>query len=152
MDRGKQGHERSVVVDANGIPLGAIAAPANRHDSPMLVPTVDAAHERCAGGAIVHLDRGYDADITRERLATRGLHGKIAPKGTPALIASSSRWPVERTHAWTNAHKELVRCTERRAEVVAFWLAFSAVVIIVPRRIRQAWTRYRRVGRPARKP
>ncbi len=34
VDRGKQGIKRSTVVDANGIPLGAIAAPANRHDSP----------------------------------------------------------------------------------------------------------------------
>jgi hypothetical protein len=29
------------VVDANGIPLGAVAAPANRHASPLLVPTLD---------------------------------------------------------------------------------------------------------------
>jgi len=28
VDRGKQGIKRSMVVDANGIPLGAIAAPA----------------------------------------------------------------------------------------------------------------------------
>ena len=36
VDRGKGGLKRSMVVDANGIPLGAIAAPANRHDSPLL--------------------------------------------------------------------------------------------------------------------
>lgn len=30
VDRGKQGLKRSMVVDANGIPIGAIAAPANR--------------------------------------------------------------------------------------------------------------------------
>ena len=41
VDRGKQGIKRSVVVDANGIPLGAIAAPANRHDSPLLDRTLD---------------------------------------------------------------------------------------------------------------
>ena len=41
VDRGKQGIKRSVVVDANGIPLGAIAAPANRHDSPLLEETLD---------------------------------------------------------------------------------------------------------------
>jgi transposase len=35
VDRGKQGLKRSMVVDANGIPIGAIAAPANRHDSPL---------------------------------------------------------------------------------------------------------------------
>jgi transposase len=41
VNRGKQGIKRSTVVDANGIPLGAIAAPANRHDSPLLDETLD---------------------------------------------------------------------------------------------------------------
>jgi transposase len=36
VDRGKQGIKRSTVVDAKGTPLGAVAAPANRHDSPLL--------------------------------------------------------------------------------------------------------------------
>ena len=151
VDRGKQGMKRSTVVDANGIPLGSIAAPANWHDSPLLAPTLETVRDLPAG-ATVHLDRGYDSGLTRERLAARGLAGAIAPKGTPAPIAASSRWPVERTNAWTNAHKKLVWCTERRAGVVAFWLAFSAVIIIVRRLIREGWTRYRWEGRPARKP
>ncbi len=37
---GKQGIKRSVAVDAEGIPLGVIAAPANRHDSPLLSETL----------------------------------------------------------------------------------------------------------------
>ena len=41
VDRGKGGIKRSMVVDAKGIPLGAIAAPANRHDSPLLEETLD---------------------------------------------------------------------------------------------------------------
>ena len=51
-----------------------------------------------------------------------------------------------------NAHKKLVWCTERRAAVIAFWIAFSAVIIIVGRLVRQAWTRYRWETRPIRKP
>jgi transposase len=45
VDRGKQGAKRSVAVDADGIPLGTIVAPANRHDSPLLAETLDAATE-----------------------------------------------------------------------------------------------------------
>src|SRR5215218_9895373 len=41
VDRGKQGLKRSTVVDGEGIPLGTIAAPANRHDSPLLDETLD---------------------------------------------------------------------------------------------------------------
>jgi transposase len=151
VDRGKQGLKRSVVVDAVGIPLVTMTAPANRHDSPLLEPTLDA-----LGFAdrpmTVHLDRGYDSRVTRERLGRRGLTAAIAPKGQPAPLTASQRWVVERTNAWTNAHKKLVWCTERRAAVVAFWLAFSTVIIIVSRLIRQAWTRYRWDARPRRRP
>ena len=66
MDRGKGGLKRSAMVDACGIPLGAMAAPANRHDSPLLAPTLDALPT--LGGlpeqVRVHLDRAYDSKVT----------------------------------------------------------------------------------------
>ncbi len=151
VDRGKLGLKRSTAVEANGIPLGTISAPANRHDSPLLGPTLDALrmdHQPLT----VHLDRGYDSGITRQQLAARGLLAAIAEKGKPAPVTAGKRWVVERTNAWTNAHKNLVWCTERRARVVDFWIAFSAVIIIVSRLVRQAWTRYRWEGRPPRRP
>jgi hypothetical protein len=45
VDRGKGGLKRSMAVDAKGIPLGTITAPANRHDSPLLLPTLKAVSE-----------------------------------------------------------------------------------------------------------
>lgn len=151
VDRGKQGLKRSLAVDAAGIPLGTIAAPANRHDAPLLEPTLDAMVVTDAV-MTVHLDRGYDSGRTRQRLAARGLDAEIARKGVPAPIAAGKRWVVERTAAWTNAHKKLVWCTERRARVIAFWLAFSAVIIVVGRLVREGWTRYRWDTRPRRRP
>ena len=46
VDRGKRGTKRSTAVDARGIPLGTITAPANRHDSPLawLLPLSTLAH------------------------------------------------------------------------------------------------------------
>ncbi len=38
VDRGKQGTKRSTAVDGKGIPVGGVSAPANRNDSPLLVP------------------------------------------------------------------------------------------------------------------
>ena len=38
VDRGKRGIKRSTAVDGEGIPLGGVTAPANCHDSPLLVP------------------------------------------------------------------------------------------------------------------
>ena len=155
VDRGKRGIKRSVAVDADGIPLGAVAAPANRHDSPLLPETLDAVEEILGAlpqSARIHLDRGYDSDLTRERLAERDLIGVISEKGKPSPLWATNRWVVERTNSWQNAHKKLVWCTERRSRVIDFWIAFSNVIIIVGRLIRKAWSRYRWDGRPSRRP
>ena len=147
VDRGKQGLKRSLAVDAAGIPLGTVAAPANRHDSPLLAPTLEVLG-RTDAAMTIHLDRGYDS----ARLTEHGLRGEIAARGKPAPIAAGKRWVVERTIAWTNAHKKLVWCTERRAAVIAFWIAFSAAIIIMGRLVRESWTRYRWDTRPPRRP
>jgi transposase len=154
VDRGKQGLKRATVVDANGIPLGVIAAPANWHDSPLPAPTLDTVDGLIPVPAsmTVHLDRGYDSTVTRERLTVRGLDGEIAATGKPAPVTAGKRWVVERTNSWMNAYKKLVWCTERRGRVIDFWLAFAAVIVIGGRLIREAWTRYRWDTRPCRKP
>jgi transposase len=155
VDRGKRGLKRSMAVDAKGIPLGAVSAPANRHDSPLLVATLKAASGSLGAlpeGASVHLDRGYDSKKTRERLRELGLGWEISGKGKPAPYWATFRWVVERTGAWHNAHKKLVWCTERVGRVIDFWVAFSEVVIIVRRLIREGWVRYRWEGRPSRRP
>src|ERR687893_1168788 len=76
VDRGKRGIKRSTAVDGEGIPLGGVTAPANCHDSPLLVPTLEHAGASVEGlpeGASVHLDRAYDSELTHERLEERGL-------------------------------------------------------------------------------
>jgi transposase len=154
VDRGKQGIKRSTVVDALGIPLGAVAAPANRHDSPLLDETLDTLEVlgELPEQISVHLDRGYDSRSTREKLEDRGLLAVISEKGKPAPLRATKRWVVERTNSWHNAHKKLMWCTERKGRVIDFWVGFSEVVIIVRRLIREGWSRYRWEGRPRRRP
>ena len=155
VDRGKGGIKRSTAVDASNIPLGTVTAPANHHDSPLLGETLDAVAESLRGvpeRASVHLDRGYDSGITRERLQERGLLAEISKKGKPAPLKAGMRWVVERTNSWHNAHKKLVWCTEREGRVIDFWVAFSEVIIIVRRLIREGWIRYRWEGRHQRRP
>ncbi len=154
VDRGKGGIKRSTAVDASGIPLGTVTAPANHHDSPLLGETLDAVAESLGGvpeRASVHLDRGYDSGITRERLQERGLLAEISKKGNPAPLKAGMRWVVERTNSWHNAHKKLVWCTEREGRVIDFWVAFSDVIIIVRRLIREGWIPYRWEGRHQRR-
>ena len=151
VDRGKRGIKRSVAVDAEGIPLGVITAPANRHDSPLLSETLDSALELPEHSS-VHLDRAYDSKVTREILQSRHLIGVISEKGKPAPLKAGMRWIVERTNSWHNAHKKLLWCTEREGRVIDFWVAFSNVVILVRRLIRKAWSLYRWESRPSRRP
>jgi IS5 family transposase len=142
-------------VDAKGIPLGTVTAAANRHDSPLLTETLDAVAQTLGElpeSTSIHLDRGYDSETTCQRLRERALSAEISRKGEPAPLAATKRWVVERTGSWHNAHKKLVWCTERRGRVVDFWVAFSEVVIIVRRLIREGWRRYRWEGRPSRRP
>jgi hypothetical protein len=97
VDRGKGGVKRSTVVDARGIPLGTVVAPANRHDSPLLDATLDALEPlgELPDRASVHLDRGYDSKATREKLEARGLSGVIAERGKSAPLQAAKRWVVE---------------------------------------------------------
>ena len=154
VDRGKQGIKRSTVVDAEGLPLGTVAASANRHDSPLLGETLDTLEvlEPLPEQMSVHLDRGYDSETTREKLRSHGFIPEISEKGRPSPLRATKRWVAERTNSWHNAHKKLVWCTERRGRVIDFWIAFSEVVIVVRRLIREAWTHYRWEGRPHRRP
>jgi transposase len=154
VDRGKQGTKRSVVVDANGIPLGTLSAPAQRQDCVLLAPTLDllAPLGPLPDHTTVHLDRGYDSGKTRAELASRGLHHAIAQRGKPAPLQAGQRWVVERTNAWHNAHRKLLICTERRAPAIDFWIALASTIIIVRRLIRLAWITYRWDTRPRRRP
>lgn len=153
-DRGKLGLKRSTLVDADGTPLGVVTAPANRHDSPLLGPTLDALTVLGPLPPIVtvHLDAGYDSTVTRQLLSDRHLHAQIARKGLPAPVQATRRWPVERTNAWHNSFYKLARCTERRQAVVDFYVNLANTVIIVRRLVRQAWTLYRWDTRPRRRP
>lgn len=66
VDRGKQGLKRSVSSDEAGVPLGIVSAGANRHDSPLLGPSLHATRDQV--GALpdivnANLDRGYEVQL-----------------------------------------------------------------------------------------
>jgi hypothetical protein len=65
------------------------------------------------------------------------------PEQSASSPGTTKRWVMERTNSWSNAHKKLVWCTERKGPVIDFWIAFSNVVLIVGRLVREAWSRYR---------
>jgi len=123
-DRAKTGWKWSILTDKNGIPIGVATDGANRHDSVMLEPTLDDAATRGLLAEIetLHLDRGYDSDVTRERLAERRISDAViakkrksgTAKGTKNPQSMGMRWPVERTNSWLSNFGQLRRNTDRK--------------------------------------
>ena len=150
VDRGKQGLKRSAATDGAGIPLHLVAAGANRHDAPLLAPTLAGLDklDRLPDRPTVHLDRGYDGRPTRTLLEALGFDGAVARKGVPAPVQAGARWVVERTHSWMNGFGKLRRCTEKRRPVVDFYLFLASALVDLRQLIQRARLRYRWPSRP----
>ena len=105
VDRRKQGLKRSVAVEASGIPLATLPAPANHRDDGLLAATLDALEVvgPLPAQPVVHLDAGDDDQPCRQVLTERGMAGQIATRGLPAPIQAGHRWVIERTHAWATS-------------------------------------------------
>lgn len=154
VDRRKGGLKRSTATDGEGIPLGAVAAPGNRHDSPLLDPTLTRLDRLgpLPEQATVHLDAAYGTVKGTKTAAEHGLLAEVAVKGVAAPIQNTKRWPVERTNAWVNQFYKIARCTERRTAVIEAYLSFAHAIITLRRLIRRAWTLYRWDTRPKKRP
>lgn len=154
-DRRKGGLKRSVATDAGGVPLGIVSEGANRHDSPLLDPTITAAKEQVGAlpeKPLVHLDSGYDGQPSRDVLTDHDMIGEIAKKGIPSPIQVGKRWVVERTHSWMNNFGKLRRCTDRDGAIVDFHLHLAAAFVTLRCLIQAARQTYRWDSRPTTDP
>ena len=151
-DRAKLGWKWSILTDRYGIPFGWTVDGANRNDSVMLEPTLDDAGARglLADIETIWLDRGYDSEVTRQRLAERLLDDAIIAKKRKRGEAKGKnphpmgmRWPVERTNAWLAAYGQLRRNTDRkpihRLAQFALAVAFMLTAKLIDYRFR--WSR-----------
>lgn len=140
VDRGKRGTKHSICVDARGVPLAAVQAPANRNDHLLLGSTLqeaatvlDAIDVDLPETASVHLDRGYDNRAVRELLADAGFDPRIATKKTGSGMKSRQRWVVERTLGWLNAFGQIRRCTDRNVGPRRICLLLAMAIVVVRR-------------------
>jgi putative transposase len=119
-DRGKNGTKRSLVVDEQGGPLGAVIAGANRHDTKLLRATIEAivvARPAPTPERPQHLclDKAYDNPTGHEAVAALGYTGHIRRIGEEKVAARQCepahkprRWVVERTLAWLSKCRALL--------------------------------------------
>jgi transposase len=149
-DRAKLGWKWSVASERHGVPIGWVIDGANRNDVRLLEPTIEAvaATGLLADIDTLHLDRGYDYPIVRERLAAFGLHDlNVQRRGTKQPgkkqpVRLGLRWIVEATNSWWSNYGQLRRNTDRRSRHRQAALCLATTVLIVGKLIdhRDRWT------------
>jgi IS5 family transposase len=125
-------------VDRRGTPLGVTLSGANRHDSMMLAPTLDAIPGVRSGQrgrprkrpAKLHADKGYDHRRCRAECRARGIRPRIARRGVDSSQRlGRHRWTVERTHAWMNRLRRLVVRYERREDIHLAFVTLGCALV-----------------------
>src|SRR5674476_529315 len=168
-DRAKIGWKWSIATDLFGIPIGWVIDGANRNDSILLEPTLQAVADRglLADVQTLHLDKGYDSLLTTQRCHGLGLTdvvcAKKTPKGAPKGTTSRKgapktqkpptaktkkthslglRWPVERTNSWFSDFGQLRRNTDRFSRQRLGQVALAVTLILTVKLVKWAkrWT------------
>jgi transposase len=134
-----------VVVDGEGLPLACHLDSANRAEVSLLEATLDNIDVIEADEADpppqperLILDRGYDSDPLRGRLAGRGIEmicphrkNRVRPRtqdGRP-LRRYKRRWKVERTFAWLGNFRRLVVRYERTLKMYRAFFHVACLLI-----------------------
>ena len=143
-DRGKRGVKRSLLTEAQGVPVALAVDGANRHDMKLVRATVDSvAVSRLAPSPEqpqgMCLDKGYDYAEVRRTLEEFGFTAHIRSRGEEAQAIKreagfkARRWVVERTHSWLNRFRRiLVRWDKSPDNYIAF-LHFACALITLSR-------------------
>jgi len=139
-DRAKSGWKWSIATDANGIPLGWATDGANRHDSILFGPTLEAVADRglLFDVETLHLDRGYDSKPVQALCEAAGITDIICARKRPRGQANHTklptplgmRWTVERTNSWLSNYGQLRRNTDRHPHHRLAQLALAITLII----------------------
>lgn len=138
VDRARPGTKHHLLVDAAGVPLAALLSAANRNDSKLLEPLLDAVRPVKTGRrgrprqrpAKLHADKGYDHAFCRRLCRARGIKARIARRGIESSAKlGRHRWVVERTFAWLARYRRLAVRYERRADIHLAFLTLGCALI-----------------------
>ena len=147
-DRGKLGAKRSLLVEANGIPVGLTVEGANRHDKKLVEATLESIPVDRPEPTEEHpqgmcLDKGYDYDDTRALVREFGFTAHVRARGEEAKALKreagyrARRWVVERTHSWMNRFRRVLIRWEKKVEnyfgmlhFVCAWITYRAAGLL----------------------
>ncbi len=143
-DRAKKGTKRSLLVEAEGIPVGLAVEGANRPDMKMVEETLESIPvERPAPTAEdpqgLCLDLGYAYDEVQEIAEEFHFTTHLPPNKAAAQQVKrkagrkARRWVVERTHSWMNRFRGVLIRWCKKAENYIALLHMSFAFIIYKR-------------------
>jgi putative transposase len=126
-DRGKSGTKRSLLTEANGVPVGLTVEGANRHDKKLVEATLESipvgrpepTESKPQG---MCLDKGYDYDDARDLVRGFAFTAHVRARGEEAKAMKQEagykarRWVVERTHSWMNRFRRILIRWEKKVE------------------------------------
>lgn len=117
------GVKRSIITDGRGLPIGIVVAPANRHDSTLMLETIKSIpirkpkqtknnlHHLC-------LDKAYDANWIQAILPSLGFTPHIRQRDFLSRMLKNKklkgrrhkpkRWVVERSFSWLNRNRSIM--------------------------------------------
>lgn len=126
VDRGKQGTKRSLMTDADGVPVGLEADGANVHDKHLVEATIEHRQKMTPDASEdtkdhLCLDKGYDyEDIETMVEEVYQYTAHIRSRGEEHRECRKEngeqprRWVVERTHGWLNRFRGILVRWEKK--------------------------------------
>ena len=110
---------------------------ANRNDITQLIPLLEAIPairgrpgQPACRPALVQADRGYDSQLNRKELQSRGVRTAIARRRTEhGSGLGLTRWVVERTIAWAHRFRRLSIRYERLDYIHEAFLTIGCIMI-----------------------
>lgn len=127
-DRGKQGTKRSLMTEADGVPVGLVVDAANVHDIRLLQQTIEDCFERfhvtkAESQEHLCLDKGYDSNAIRDLVEvvfgyTSHIRSRREEQNESKSKPTSKprRWVVERTHGWLNRFRAILVRWDKKIE------------------------------------
>ena len=133
-DRGKPGTKYHIAVDANGLPLAAVASAANVNDTLLLPHLLNRALVVCANIGRLIADAGYDSRDNRECCRRYGVLPLIRARGDDhGSGLGTIRHVVENAISWLLMNKRLDRRHDRSALILQALLTTACTFIVAKR-------------------
>ena len=132
--------KRSLLTDAQGVPIGLAVDGANRNDFKLVQETLESIPVERPGVGNgqpqgLCLDKGYDYDEVRDLAKEFGYTAHIRSRGEEAVALKRNarfkarRWVVERTHSWLNRFRRILIRWDKKVENYLALLHLACAII-----------------------